>query len=198
MSAPTGLAQQGPLSGRPAGGCKPQPLASGYRPNPFLITRIAIAARCRSHSSKARSRSKVWYSTQSHECPCSANYPRDHRTAHSRRFRVHLVDSVGSRHCRRVLFLVLCAAQKTAEVKFFLNRSSTPALRATDGNAGRRGETYPLQYGIGDRSQDCTQPPAFTDQAATIFQSESSTCRVLPANAVRFRPLAVYRSIVRT
>ena len=105
------------------------------------------------HSSRARSRSKVWYSTQSHECPCSANYPRDHRTAHSRRFRVHLVDSVGSRHCRRVLFLVLCAAQKTAEVKFFLNRSSTPALRATDGNAGRRGETYPLQYGIGDRSR---------------------------------------------
>jgi hypothetical protein len=34
-----------PLSGRPAGGCKPQPLAPGYRPNPFLITRIAIAAR---------------------------------------------------------------------------------------------------------------------------------------------------------
>lgn len=42
-----------------------------------------------------------------------------------------MVDSVGSRHCRRVLFLVLCAAQKTAEV---LNRSSTSSLRTTDGN----------------------------------------------------------------
>ena len=39
------MLRKGPLSGRPAGGRKPQLLASGYQPNPFLITRIAIAAR---------------------------------------------------------------------------------------------------------------------------------------------------------
>jgi hypothetical protein len=151
-----GVSRNLPLSGRPAGGCKPQPLAS------IRLSGKSISDNAHRHSSKARSRSKVWYSTQSHECPCSANYPRDHRTAHSRRFRVHLVDSVGSRHCRRVLFLVLCAAQKTAEVKFSKSLFNLPALRAADGNAGGRGETYVFEAVPCTRSGSCAFLHSYT------------------------------------